>query len=840
MHTLTFRAKRAGEDICDRVAMRFRLENELVLSGPSAEACVNIVPTGAPQLSLTKTLQEPMTGVVDVGGLVRYGIKVENKGSTTVSGFSLEDTFQDAHYDFVSATPPPNVNTSDGTTHTLKWQNITLVPGGVFVAEITLRAKMPGVTAPNCATVFYSPGVSGVPTPNLFAPLGPVCAEVRIRPRPGRSFTVWKKFIDPTNHVANLGQWLYYQSGFVNTGSEPVIQLQVIDHLTPPTVSSSFPWSWVWNQTYASGDWQSITGPIIPETTASPLINTADWTVTWPDGTTETASAQDYMYIVDGPVGKGLFIHKWVDALVGTAKISDTLNFHIVITNVTGNDLAVVPLEDTFPAECLSFLAASPPPDSVLPGKLIWNNVGPLPLGASTRIDLRFHADRVCPEVMNCASARYTVPGIAPYSVADCVRLAIGGNQPRLMIDKWRATPSPAIVGDPVSWMVVLRNTGNAPLPVVLLHDAYQVGFLEFQNAMPMPDTIDPATGRMDWTNVGPLNPGQAVTVTVRTLAKAPGVGVRNCAESAYTVGSSTMVPWDCDTVDIRSPRASIGVVKVLAHEPPSSSLAVGDVAAFSVTVRNTGMVTLTQVVVEDHFDPACWAFVDAPGMMTTVPAPGVLRWEVAELGPGEACSWFVYLRVIAPCRPTENCVHARGMSLDGLPVEDESCVPLRIEAPHPGLEVRKAMLGPTHVPAVGEVVRYELVVRNTGNTSLTTVQVLDSYDVACLRYVMAIPSPDSVDLNAGQIQWNNVGPLAPGDAKTFTVFLEAIAVCEPALNCGHARAPLAAAPPLEVHDCMEVPLRAAAGPTLLYLPVVMKAYPRPAALQVGSLRVGE
>lgn len=90
----------------------------------------------------------------------------------------------------------------------------------------------------------------------------------------------------------------------------------------------------------------------------------------------------------------------------------------------------------------------------------------------------------------------------------------------------------------------------------------------------------------------------------------------------------------------------------------------------------------------------------------------------------------------------------------------------------------------------VGELVRFELVVRNTGNITLTTVEVIDHYDAACLKYVTAMPSQDSVDLGTGEMRWNNAGPLGPGEARTLTVFLAAIAVCERALNCVQARAP--------------------------------------------------
>ena len=138
----------------------------------------------------------------------------------------------------------------------------------------------------------------------------------------------------------------------------------------------------------------------------------------------------------------------------------------------------------------------------------------------------------------------------------------------------------------------------------------------------------------------------------------------------------------------------------------------------------------------------------------------------------------------------------------------------VRIEAPRAGLDLRKALVGPPHVPLVGDLVQFELAVRNTGNTTLMVVEVVDSYDPACLKYVNAVPAPDSVDLAAGQMRWANVGPLAPGDVKVLNVFLAATGVCAQATNCGDARWLLNGAPELVAHDCASVPVRAAALPT--------------------------
>jgi len=219
-------------------------------------------------------------------------------------------------------------------------------------------------------------------------------------------------------------------------------------------------------------------------------------------------------------------------------------------------------------------------------------------------------------------------------------------------------------------------------------------------------------------------------------------------------------------------------------------------------------------VVVEDHFDPGCLSFVPGANMPPLTSGPGQLRWTWPALAPGETHSWQVLFRASSPCDPTHNCVVATGDPPEGPLAVAEDCVRLGIEAPQPGLQVRKALVAPSHVPQVGEIIDYELAVKNTGNTTLTTVEVIDSYDPACLDYVAAIPAPDMVDATTGHIHWHNVGPLAPGDTRVLKVSLRGTGPRPFAGNCVHARWLVAGVPELEAHDCVEVPVRAGAAET--------------------------
>jgi len=72
-----------------------------------------------------------------------------------------------------------------------------------------------------------------------------------------------------------------------------------------------------------------------------------------------------------------------------------------------------------------------------------------------------------------------------------------------------------------------------------------------------------------------------------------------------------------------------------------------------------------------------------------------------------------------------------------------------------------------------GNTVSFVITVINTGNTTLVTVPLVDTFDATYLGYVNSIPLPDSVDNAAGVIRWNDItgsGVMQPGESKVLAV----------------------------------------------------------------------
>ena len=99
-----------------------------------------------------------------------------------------------------------------------------------------------------------------------------------------------------------------------------------------------------------------------------------------------------------------------------------------------------------------------------------------------------------------------------------------------------------------------------------------------------------------------------------------------------------------------------------------------------------------------------------------------------------------------------------------------------------PAVSVIQTLLSPADGQIiVGETAQYRIRVTNTGNTTLNTVQVVDTFPAASLGYVSASVTPNTVA--GGSLTWTNVGPLDSGQSVDLFVNFTGLAAASPATN---------------------------------------------------------
>jgi len=99
-------------------------------------------------------------------------------------------------------------------------------------------------------------------------------------------------------------------------------------------------------------------------------------------------------------------------------------------------------------------------------------------------------------------------------------------------------------------------------------------------------------------------------------------------------------------------------------------------------------------------------------------------------------------------------------------------------------LQVDKTTLWPVGgLVGLGQEVRYLITIQNSGGLTVDPLLLRDEYDPWCLKSRKAEVPPDVHGGSAGFLQWNNLGPLAPGATVTLWVEFTASHACDPAAN---------------------------------------------------------
>jgi uncharacterized repeat protein (TIGR01451 family) len=286
--------------------------------------------------------------------------------------------------------------------------------------------------------------------------------------------------------------------------------------------------------------------------------------------------------------------------------------------------------------------------------------------------------------------------------------------------------------GDALNYTVTVSNTGNVTLTNVTV--------------------VDPLTGQ----NISSvtLAPGASQTFnTSYTLTQADIDGAGNAGsdhdiDNTATADSNETPPTD-DTEEVPlvyNPALAIDkeFVNVTGGDGDALADAVGDVLNYTVTVSNTGNVTLTGVTVVDPLTGQNISSVTlAPGASQTFNTSYTLTQADLD-GAGNAGS----------DGDIDNTATAD--SNETPPTDDTETVPV---IRNPSISLNKTGIfnpGENGVGDPGDLITYLFTVTNTGNVTLTNVTLTDQ-----IGGVTVGPLTD----NAG----NGVDVLAPGDVEIAT-----------------------------------------------------------------------
>ena len=433
-----------------------------------------------------------------------------------------------------------------------------------------------------------------------------------------------------------------------------------------------------------------ITGP-------ADLVNIAVATGTPPTGDDVTDEDESTVTVAPEPNPR-IMITKQEDGPDSRQVVAGAdVDFLIVVKNIGNETLNNVTVTDALEADCNKFI-----------GTLNPNEMDTYTC-TSTGVDETF--DNVANVTGDPAS------GGDPVTDSDPSEVIVDPADPAIDIRKQAEgfETRAFLVGEPVVFEIEVTNTGNVTLTNVTVTDPLAADCARESGTLP------------------DLDPGESTSYTCE-LAGGATTSLTNVATVAGTApGGTTVGDNDPSAITVSvEPDPKIDIRKQ-AEGADTRAFLVGDPVTFLIVVTNTGNVTLTDVTVTDPLEPACAA------MLGTLLPGETVSYTCAI--PGGATSSFTNLATVTGNPPT------------GDPVTDDDPSSITVsDVPDPQIDIRKQAEGfDTRAFLVGEPVEFEIVVTNTGNVTLTNVEVTDPLVPECAM---------------------SLGTLTPGQSTSYTCMI--------------------------------------------------------------------
>ena len=679
-----------------------------VVTNPSNPVTVPATP--APALTTVKS--STTVTYAAVGDVIDYTITVTNTGNVTLTDVDVTDPLADP-----------------GSIVCVPAAPLTLAPGASTTCDAThtvTQADLDAGSVVNIATSTGQPPTPpGGPTPPVVTnPSNPVTVPAT----PAPALTTVKSSTTVT--YATVGDVIDYTITVTNTGNVTLTDVDVTDPLADPGSIVCVPATPLTLAPGASTTCDATHTVTQADLDAGSVVNIATSTgqpPTPPGGPTPPVVTNPSNPVTVPATPAPALTTVKSSTTVTYATVGDVIDYTITVTN-TGN----VTLTDVDVTDPLAD-----------PGSIVCVPATPLTLapGASTTCDATHtvtQADLDAGSVVNIATSTGQPPtppgGPTPPVVTNPSNPVTvpATPAPALTTVKSSTTVTYATVGDVIDYTITVTNTGNVTLTDVDVTDPL---------ADPGSIICVPATPLT-------LAPGASTTCDATHTVTQADLDAGSVVNIATSTGQPPTPPGGPTPPVVTNPSNPVTVpatpAPALTTVKSSTTVTyatVGDVIDYTITVTNTGNVTLTDVDVTDPLaDPGSIVCVPAtpltlaPGASTTCDATHTVTQADLDAGSVVNIATSTGQPPTPPGGPTP-------------PVVTNPSNPVTVPAtPAPALTTVKSSTTVTYA-TVGDVIDYTITVTNTGNVTLTDVDVTDPLaDPGSHR----LCSGDAVDVGAG------------------------------------------------------------------------------------------
>ena len=311
-------------------------------------------------------------------------------------------------------------------------------------------------------------------------------------------------------------------------------------------------------------------------------------------------------------------------------------------------------------------------------------------------------------EFTNTVKANATaVRGDAPEEVTATATVKAVDPEAAISVDKTASPTSGVKVSDEITYTVVVTNTGNVSISGIKLVD-------EKANA----DQTDLTTkiapnGKKTFTYTYTVTQDDIDAGEIVNLAVATGADPKGKEVTAN----------DSATVTAEESKPSVSITKEASK---TADAAVDDEITYTITVTNTGNVTLKDILVEDELSAGDVTFAD--DVETNSDGKAVIG-ELAPKATATITATYTVTQADVDAQDAiENKATVTATPARGDDVTDEATVETTVVAKEAKLTVTKKTTSTALEGGykLGDTVSYKITVKNDGNVTITDITVTD------------------------------------------------------------------------------------------------------------------
>jgi LPXTG-site transpeptidase (sortase) family protein len=345
------------------------------------------------------------------------------------------------------------------------------------------------------------------------------------------------------------------------------------------------------------------------------------------------------------------------------------------------------------------------------------------------------------------------------------------------------------VIGETVSYTIVVSNTGNTTITQLPLVDEFPAG-LEFVSATVAPSSVVTSTagGTLSWSDLasgtGGLQPGHDTTVTATFKALSAGAVANTARVTGAEDASGYPVPAAEDTDSGLSVSGQpMPVLRKSANPPAGTILMPGDIITYTLAFENPTQVAMTDVQVADVV-PETVGYVPGSMALDLGGSPVTLTDGVdADAGRYTSAS-----RTVALTLPTLAAGSSGRLTFRVTVLPDDISRPGVFNsftfAHSGGVNVRSNEVthpvDPWDIEKVakdvnggrlksGDVIEWRITVRNTGLVQTTQVVVTDALPEGISYVPGSITGKGANDDDPRVLVWN-IGIMPVGGVEVLTL----------------------------------------------------------------------